>query len=97
MLSFIMGLSWVLEVVSWAAGATGAGGAGGAAVWSIFDLINALQGVVIFAIFVLQQPVRSFVKVSFDVNFKERWPNNSSLRNNIVNLLRKFEVKSCDM
>lgn len=60
MLSFIMGLSWVLEVVSWAAGS----GSSVVSVWSVFDLINALQGVVIFAIFVLQQPVRSFVKVT---------------------------------
>ncbi|XP_045772511.1 G-protein coupled receptor Mth2-like [Maniola jurtina] len=60
MLSVIMGLSWVLEVVSWAAGA----GTTAVSVWSVFDLINALQGVVIFGIFVLQQPVRSFVKLS---------------------------------
>ncbi|KAJ8721966.1 hypothetical protein PYW08_004368 [Mythimna loreyi] len=60
LLSFIMGLSWVLEVVSWAAGA----GSDVMSVWSMFDLINALQGVVIFAIFVLQQPVRSLVKSS---------------------------------
>ncbi|VVD04698.1 unnamed protein product [Leptidea sinapis] len=56
LLSIIMGLSWVLEVVSWAAGA----GTAVVSVWSVFDLINALQGVVIFAIYVLQQPVRSF-------------------------------------
>ncbi|XP_050559782.1 G-protein coupled receptor Mth2 [Spodoptera frugiperda] len=60
LLSFIMGLSWVLEVVSWAAGA----GSDVMSVWSVFDLVNALQGVVIFAIFVLQQPVRSLVKSS---------------------------------
>ncbi|XP_072949099.1 G-protein coupled receptor Mth2-like [Epargyreus clarus] len=60
MLSVIMGLSWALEVISWAAGA----GSEAVSVWSVFDLINALQGVVIFAIFVLQQPVRSHVKSS---------------------------------
>ncbi|XP_075978034.1 G-protein coupled receptor Mth2-like [Anticarsia gemmatalis] len=60
LLSFIMGLSWVLEVVSWAAGA----GDSAVSVWSMFDLINALQGVMIFAIFVLQQPVRGLVKTS---------------------------------
>ncbi|XP_045498771.1 G-protein coupled receptor Mth2-like isoform X2 [Colias croceus] len=60
LLSVIMGLSWVLEVVSWAAGA----GSSAVSVWSVFDLINALQGVVIFAIYVLQQPVRTFVKFS---------------------------------
>ncbi|XP_014357678.2 G-protein coupled receptor Mth2 [Papilio machaon] len=59
-LSVIMGLSWVLEVVSWAAGA----GSAAVSVWSFFDLINALQGVVIFSIYVLQQPVRSYVKLS---------------------------------
>lgn len=59
MLSIIMGLSWVLEVVSWAAGT----GTEVVSVWSVFDLINALQGVVIFCIYVLQQPVRSYVKV----------------------------------
>ncbi|XP_047029890.1 G-protein coupled receptor Mth2-like [Helicoverpa zea] len=60
LLSFIMGLTWVLEVVSWAAGA----GSDVVSVWSVLDLVNALQGVVIFAIFVLQQPVRSLVKSS---------------------------------
>ncbi|XP_013183223.1 G-protein coupled receptor Mth2 [Amyelois transitella] len=59
-LSFIMGLSWALEVVSWAAGA----GSSTVSVWSMFDLINALQGVVIFCIFVLQQPVRHIVLTS---------------------------------
>ncbi|XP_068633297.1 G-protein coupled receptor Mth2-like [Battus philenor] len=59
-LSVIMGLSWVLEVVSWAAGA----GTAAVSVWSLFDLINALQGVVIFCMYVLQQPVRSYVKLS---------------------------------
>ncbi|KAL4707772.1 hypothetical protein ACJJTC_001718 [Scirpophaga incertulas] len=56
-LSGIMGLSWVLEVASWAAGAGSA-----MSVWSVFDLINALQGVIIFAIYVLQKPVRAKVK-----------------------------------
>ncbi|XP_011548161.3 G-protein coupled receptor Mth2 [Plutella xylostella] len=59
-LTVIMGLSWVMEVVSWAVGA----GSEAVSVWSVFDVINALQGVVIFAIFVMQQPVRSFVKWS---------------------------------
>ncbi|CAG4969539.1 unnamed protein product [Parnassius apollo] len=59
-LSVIMGLSWVLEVVSWAAGT----GSAVVSVWSLFDLINALQGVVIFTIYVLQQPVRSYIKLS---------------------------------
>ncbi|XP_052747705.1 G-protein coupled receptor Mth2-like [Galleria mellonella] len=57
LLSVIMGLSWALEVVSWAAGA----GSTAVSVWSLFDLINALQGPVIFAIFVLREPVRSLV------------------------------------
>ncbi|XP_041979183.1 G-protein coupled receptor Mth2-like [Aricia agestis] len=60
LLSVIMGISWVLEVVSWAAGAD----AEAVSVWSVFDLINALQGVLIFAIYVMQQPVRSYVKIS---------------------------------
>ncbi|RVE51681.1 hypothetical protein evm_003653 [Chilo suppressalis] len=71
MLTFIMGLSWVLEVVSWAAGA----GNSAVSVWSVFDLINALQGVVIFAIFVLQQPVRSKVKSSMIFYYCQRRSN----------------------
>ncbi|CAG9786608.1 unnamed protein product [Diatraea saccharalis] len=85
MLSFIMGLSWVLEVVSWAAGA----GNTAVSVWSVFDLINALQGVVIFAIFVLQQPVRSKVKSSRIFNYCKRRTNGSDVsvvsdRNSII-------------
>ncbi|XP_059050923.1 G-protein coupled receptor Mth2-like [Achroia grisella] len=57
LLSFIMGLSWALEVISWAVGA----GSSAVSVWSLFDLINALQGLVIFGIFVLREPVRSIV------------------------------------
>ncbi|XP_061715719.1 G-protein coupled receptor Mth2-like [Cydia pomonella] len=68
LLSVIMGLSWVLEVVSWWAGA----GSSSVSVWSVFDIINALQGVVIFAMFVLQQPVRSYVKLSKFCQFCRR-------------------------
>ncbi|XP_063536112.1 G-protein coupled receptor Mth2-like [Cydia strobilella] len=68
LLSVIMGLSWVLEVVSWWAGA----GSSSVSVWSVFDIINALQGVVIFGMFVLQQPVRSYVKLSKFCQFCRR-------------------------
>ncbi|KAM3965342.1 G-protein coupled receptor Mth2 [Aphomia sociella] len=57
LLSVIMGLSWALEVISWAAGA----GSTAVSVWSLFDLINALQGLVIFFIFVKQEPAYSLV------------------------------------
>lgn len=85
MLSLIMGLSWVLEVVSWAAGA----GTTAVSVWSVFDLINALQGVSIFAIFVMQQPVRAKVKSSRIFNSCRRRTNGSEVsvvsdRNSII-------------
>ncbi|KAJ0176751.1 hypothetical protein K1T71_007930 [Dendrolimus kikuchii] len=75
LLSFIMGLSWILEVVSWAAGS----GSTAVSVWSMFDLINALQGVVIFAIFVLQQPVRNHVKSSRFFRICRRRTNSSEV------------------
>ncbi|CAB3236733.1 unnamed protein product [Arctia plantaginis] len=75
LLSVIMGLSWVLEVVSWAVGA----GDSAVSVWSVFDLINALQGVFIFAIFVCQQPVRSLVKSSHMFSTCKRKTNGSEV------------------
>ncbi|KAJ8731514.1 hypothetical protein PYW07_004678 [Mythimna separata] len=93
LLSFIMGLSWVLEVVSWAAGA----GSDVMSVWSMFDLINALQGVVIFAIFVLQQPVRSLVKSSHIFSSCKRKKDGSEVsvvseRNSIIGAGRRDYV-----
>lgn len=53
-LFFLMGLNWAMELISWWAG-------GDPLAWSAFDLINALQGVLVFAIFVLRKPVRVLV------------------------------------
>ncbi|KAL0838988.1 hypothetical protein ABMA28_016985 [Loxostege sticticalis] len=93
MLSVIMGLSWVLEVVSWAAGQ----GTTAVSVWSVFDLINALQGVVIFAIFVMQQPIRSIVKASKFFTSCRRKTNSSEVsvvsdRNSIISPGRRDYV-----
>lgn len=43
-----MGINWVMEIVSWAAG-------GSEYIWYVTDFINTLQGVIIFLIFVLER------------------------------------------
>ncbi|KAK2586243.1 hypothetical protein KPH14_001500 [Odynerus spinipes] len=53
-LFFLMGLNWIMELVSWWAG-------GDPFDWSAFDLVNVLQGVVIFGLFVLRRPPRDFI------------------------------------
>lgn len=53
-LFFLMGLNWIMELISWWAG-------GDPLEWSAFDLVNALQGVIIFGLFVLRRPIRDFV------------------------------------
>ncbi|KAL6260627.1 hypothetical protein P5V15_008147 [Pogonomyrmex californicus] len=53
-LFFLMGLNWTMELISWWAG-------GDPLDWSAFDLVNALQGVLIFGLFVLRRPIRDFV------------------------------------
>jgi G protein-coupled receptor Mth (Methuselah protein) len=50
-----MGINWVMEVVSWAAG-------GPDYIWYFTDLINTLQGVIIFAIFVWESRARECVR-----------------------------------
>lgn len=53
-LFLLMGLNWTMELISWWAG-------GDSLEWSAFDLINALQGVLVFGLFVLRRPPRDFV------------------------------------
>lgn len=53
-LFFLMGLNWSMELISWWAG-------GDPLDWSAFDLVNALQGVLIFGLFVLRRPARDFI------------------------------------
>ena len=53
-LFFLMGLNWAMELISWWAG-------GDPLAWSAFDLVNALQGVLVFGLFVLRKPVRNIV------------------------------------
>lgn len=50
-LFIVMGVNWVMEVISWAAG-------GPKYLWYVTDLGNTLQGVLIFIIFVWKQKVR---------------------------------------
>lgn len=50
----LMGLNWTMELIFWFVN-------GDSFDWSSFDLINALQGVLIFALFVLRRPPRDFV------------------------------------
>lgn len=51
-LFFLMGLNWMMELISWWAGPLD---------WSAFDLVNALQGVLVFGLFVLRKPTRDLV------------------------------------
>lgn len=51
-LFFLMGLNWMMELVSWFAVPLD---------WSAFDLVNALQGVIVFGLFILRKPARNFV------------------------------------
>lgn len=53
-LFFLMGLNWMMELISWCLG-------GDPFDWTAFDLVNALQGVLIFGLFVLRRPIRDFV------------------------------------
>ncbi|XP_031787575.1 G-protein coupled receptor Mth2 isoform X2 [Nasonia vitripennis] len=53
-LFFLMGMNWAMELISWWAG-------GDPLAWSAFDLVNALQGVLVFGLFVLRKPVRNIV------------------------------------
>ncbi|XP_058800389.1 G-protein coupled receptor Mth2-like [Phymastichus coffea] len=53
-LFFLMGMNWAMELISWWAG-------GDPLAWSAFDLINALQGLIVFGLFVLRKPVRNIV------------------------------------
>ncbi|XP_066595523.1 G-protein coupled receptor Mth2-like [Prorops nasuta] len=53
-LFFLMGLNWSMELISWWAG-------GDPLDWSAFDLVNALQGVLVFGLFVLRKPPRDFI------------------------------------
>jgi hypothetical protein len=50
-----MGINWVMEIVSWAAG-------GSEYIWYFTDCINTLQGVVIFLIFVSERRVWACVR-----------------------------------
>ncbi|XP_018349280.1 PREDICTED: G-protein coupled receptor Mth2-like [Trachymyrmex septentrionalis] len=53
-LFFLMGLNWMMELISWGVG-------GDPFDWTAFDLVNALQGVLVFGLFVLRRPIRDFV------------------------------------
>lgn len=53
-LFFLMGLNWMMELISWSVG-------GDPLDWSAFDLVNVLQGVLIFGLFVLRRPARDLV------------------------------------
>lgn len=53
-LFFLMGMNWAIEVISWRLG-------GDPLAWSAFDLVNALQGVIVFGLFVLRRPIRDMV------------------------------------
>lgn len=53
-LFFLMGLNWIMELFTWWTG-------GDPLEWSAFDLVNALQGVLVFGLFVLRRPPRDFI------------------------------------
>lgn len=53
-LFFLMGMNWAMELISWWAG-------GDPLAWSAFDLVNAMQGLIVFGLFVMRKPVRDIV------------------------------------
>jgi hypothetical protein len=57
-LFIVMGVNWIMEVISWAAG-------GPEYLWYFTDLGNILQGVLIFIIFVCKQKVRRILVRKF--------------------------------
>jgi hypothetical protein len=57
-LFFVMGVNWIMEVISWAVG-------GPKYLWYIPDLGNILQGVLLFIIFVWKQRVRRMLVSKF--------------------------------
>jgi hypothetical protein len=57
-LFIVMGVNWIMEVVSWAAG-------GPEYLWYVTDLGNILQGVLIFVIFVCKERVRRILVRKF--------------------------------
>jgi len=57
-LFIVMGVNWIMEVISWVAGGPGY-------LWILTDLGNTLQGVLIFIIFVWKQKVRHLLARRF--------------------------------
>lgn len=53
-LFIIMGINWAMELVSVLTDSD-------LLAWSVFDLVNALQGVLVFGLFVLRKPARTLV------------------------------------
>lgn len=53
-LSVIMGVNCAMELVTISINSD-------LLAWSVFDLVNALQGVLVFGMFVLRKPARTFV------------------------------------
>jgi len=64
-LFIVMGVNWIMEVISWAAG-------GPEYFWFVTDLGNILQGVLIFIIFVWKQKVRHILMRKFCPHFANR-------------------------
>ncbi|KAL2720895.1 G-protein coupled receptor Mth2-like isoform X1 [Vespula squamosa] len=50
----LMSLTWTMELISWWTG-------GNPFDWSVYDLVNALQGLLVFGLFVLRRPARDFI------------------------------------
>lgn len=86
-LFFLMGINWTMEVISW--WVTDPNSDPAPLAWSAFDLINALQGVLIFGIFVLRKPIRQLVwyqiKKLFDIDAIE--PEVASKDRSLLNVL----------
>ncbi|XP_076160348.1 G-protein coupled receptor Mth2 isoform X2 [Ptiloglossa arizonensis] len=51
---FLMGLNWTMELIFWFVN-------GDPTSWTTFDVVNALQGVLVFGLFVLRRPQRYYV------------------------------------
>ena len=74
----VMGIIWMMEVISWAVG-------GPDYLWYATDAINTLQGIIIFCIFVLEPRVRDHVRLQL-------WPKLSEIICNCCNRPAKARV-----
>lgn len=62
-LVIVMGVTWIIDVISWAVGGPGY-------IWYVTDVINAMQGVLIFIVVGCQPQVHLKFSLSFMTSLK---------------------------